>query len=47
VKEDKEHNNGFLAVATKNDCKSGQERVNLSLLPSSTNYAKIEELGFF
>jgi hypothetical protein len=21
--------------------------VNLSLLPSSTNYAKIEELGFF
>lgn len=44
----KEHN-GFLAVATENDCKSGQERVNLppSFLPSSTNYAKNEELGFF
>jgi len=28
VKEDKEHN-GLLAVATENDYKSGQQRVNL------------------
>lgn len=45
-KEDKEHN-GLLAVATENDCKKWARESEPPLLPSSTNYAKMEELGFF